>query len=121
MSDDREIYVHIHLDGMDNLVSALLADRRFLREILDRITSMETKMSQMDDDITALTATVANLTTVDASAVALLNGIGARITAAVTAAQAAGATPAQLTAMTDLNTAVTTQAATMAAAVTANT
>ena len=119
MSDD--IHVHLHLDGLDGLLAIALSDRHLLREILDKLTSMETKMSQMDDDITALQASVASENTVIASAVTLMNGISAQITGAVNAALAAGATPAQLQAMTDLKTAVDTNQAALAAAVTANT
>jgi hypothetical protein len=119
MSDD--IHVHLHLDGLDGLLAIALSDRHLLREILDKLTSMETKMSQMDDDITALQASVASENTVIASAVTLMNGISAQITAAVNAALAAGATPAQLQAVTDLKTAVDTNQAALAAAVTANT
>lgn len=119
MSDDR--HIHIHLDGLGELLAALAADRHLLREILHKLTSLETKMSQMDDDITALQASVAAENTVIDSAVTLIEGFSAQIQAAVDAALAAGATDAQLQSMTDLKTAVDTKAAALAAAVQAGT
>lgn len=119
MSDDRNIHVHFH--GLEGLVAILLADRHLLRDILDKLTSMETKMTQMDDDITALQASVTQENTVIDGAVALINGFSARLQAAIDAATAAGATPAQMQAVTDLKTAVDTKGSELAAAVTANT
>ena len=78
-------------------------------------------MSQMDDAIAALTTSVATLTTVDQSAIALIQGFGAQIQAAVDAALAAGATPVQLQAVTDLKVAIDTQDDALAAAVVAGT
>lgn len=82
---------------------------------------LEAKMSALDDAITQLQTDVANLTTVDQSAVALINGFAAQLAAAVAAAQAAGATATQLQSLTDLHTAITAQDDALAAAVTANT
>lgn len=78
-------------------------------------------MSKLDDSITALQAQVANDTAVESSAITLINGIAARVQAAVDAALAAGATPAQLQSLTDLGTALSTSSAALAAAVAANT
>lgn len=77
-------------------------------------------MSALDDSITALQASVATLTSVDQSAITLIQGISAEIAAAVAAAQAAGATPAQLQSLTDLKTAIDAQDTALAAAVAAN-
>jgi hypothetical protein len=79
------------------------------------------KMSQMDDEVTALTTSVAALTSADDSLIALVNGIGGLISAAVADALAKGATPAQLKSVTDLDAAVKAQTAKAVAAVTANT
>lgn len=78
-------------------------------------------MSKLDDSITALQDQVAKDTAVESSAITLINGIAARVQAAVDAALAAGATPAQLQSLTDLGTALSTSSAALAAAVAANT
>lgn len=78
-------------------------------------------MSKLDDAITALQSQVANDTAVESSAITLINGIAARIQAAVDAALAQGATPAELQSITDLGTALTTSSTALAAAVAANT
>ena len=75
----------------------------------------------LDTELTALQAQVTASTTVEASAVTLINGIAAQIAAAVAAAQAAGATPAELQAVTDVQTSLQNSSAALAAAVTANT
>jgi alkylhydroperoxidase/carboxymuconolactone decarboxylase family protein YurZ len=80
-----------------------------------------TKMAALDDKITALASAVANLTTVDASAVALINGIAAQIQTAVQAALAAGATPAELAAVQLAIDNITGSAGQLSAAVAANT
>lgn len=77
-------------------------------------------MAQMDDEIAQLTADVtAERGAVD-SATQLINGISAKVDAAVAAALAAGATPAQLQALTDLSASVKTQTSDLSAAVAAN-
>lgn len=78
-------------------------------------------MAALDDEITQLTAQVANDTTVEASAVTLINGFAAQLAAAVAAAAAAGATPAQLAALQALGTTITANNTSLAAAVAANT
>lgn len=75
----------------------------------------------LQDSIDALKATVAQETTVEASAVALLNGLSAQLAAALAAAANAGATADQLQALTDLNTQIGGDTAALSAAVTANT
>ena len=71
--------------------------------------------------IDQLVADVAALDTVVDSAVAALNGIAARIDAAVAAALANGATAAQLAPLTALSADIQTRTASLAAAVAANT
>ena len=78
-------------------------------------------MAAIDDKIAALQTEVANQTTVDNSAVALLQGLSTQLAAALAAAANAGATPAQLQALTDLQTTLAANDTTLSAAVTANT
>lgn len=75
----------------------------------------------LPDLIASLTAEVSNDTTVMTSAITLINGISAQITAAVNAALAAGATPAQLQAITDAVAQLKANDAGLAGAVAANT
>ena len=89
-------------------------------EILDQITKIGSQMSQMDDELVQLTADVAATRGAVDSAVALINGIAAKIAAAVADALAKGATPAQLQSITDLDAAVKAEGADLAAAVAAN-
>lgn len=76
--------------------------------------------NSLDTAIAALEADVTAETTANGSAIVLLNGISAQISAAVAAATAAGATPAELASMTDLQTKITANTASLAAAVAAN-
>lgn len=78
-------------------------------------------MSALDDKIAALQAEVARNTTVEKSALVLIQGFGAQLTAAVNAALAAGATPAELQSLTDLATTITANDDELSAAVAANT
>ncbi len=78
-------------------------------------------MNQLDTEIAALTAQVATDTTVEGSAVKLIQGFAAQLAAAVAAAGANGATPTQLASLTDLGKTVETNSAALAAAVAANT
>ena len=100
-----------------------------IRSQLDRIERLLNQlilqgaknMSQLDTAIAALTAQVAAETTVEQSAVTLINGIPALIASAVATATAAGATPVQLAAITALGTSIQTSSTSLASAVTANT
>lgn len=76
-------------------------------------------MAALDDQITALTNEVTKQTTVDASAVALLQGISAQLAAALAAG--ANGSPAQIAALQALQTTLANNDATLAAAVVANT
>lgn len=78
-------------------------------------------MNALDTEIASLTATVTNEETVEASAVALINGFSAQLAAAIANAGSAGATPDQLAQLTALQTSVATSSATLAGAVVANT
>ncbi len=114
-----EFHLHVH-----NHYDPLPADAR-----LDRLEQLlttnqqyeEAKMSQLDDKIQALTDAVAAETTVNASAVTLLNGIPGLIADAIAKASGAGATPAQLQAIQDLADKVAANKGDLAAAVTAGT
>jgi hypothetical protein len=113
------IHHHHYYGSLDADVVRRLAR---IETLLGAVLAQDKKMADtFDAELQTLTANVANLTTVDGSAVALINGFAAQLAAAVAAAQAAGATPAQLQSFSDLNTAVSTQSASLAAAVTANT
>src|SRR4051812_34125384 len=88
----------------------------FGREVLYTLLQGRT-MSQLDDKIAELTATVAAHETVDDSATALVNGFAQRLADAIAAATSAGASDAQLKAISDLNDALKAHADTLAAAV----
>lgn len=79
------------------------------------------KVKDAQSVIDALTAQVQQTTTVEASAVTLINGIAGEIQTAVTAALAGGATAAQLAPITDLTASLQTSAAALSQAITANT
>jgi hypothetical protein len=72
-------------------------------------------------EIAALQADVAADSTVEASAVTLIDGFAAQLAAAVAAASAAGATPDQLSALNALHTSIEASSAGLSAAVAANT
>jgi hypothetical protein len=78
-------------------------------------------MSTGNPAIDALAAQAATNESVEDSAVVVLNGIAAQITAAVNAALAGGATAAQLAAVSQVATDLNTHATALAAAVAANT
>ncbi len=78
-------------------------------------------MTALDTEIAALTAQVATDTTVEGSALTLINGFNAKLAAAVAAAAANGATPAQLAELTALGSSVAASNTALAAAVAANT
>ncbi len=110
---------------LDSILSLLFPALFRIETKIDRLLASQSQlgneMAQIDDDITALTGSVAAEQTVTASAVALLNGITTWIDAAVATALAAGATTAQLQAIADASAALKTQGAALSAAVSANT
>lgn len=73
------------------------------------------------DDLLALQAQVTRATTVEAGATTLIDGIQARIDAAVAAALANGATAAQIKPVTDLSAALGAQSDALTTAIIANT
>jgi hypothetical protein len=108
------IDIHIHMEpGSSEILSRL-------DELKGLIILEKAQMAQIDDELTQLTADVAAEQGAVDSAVVLINGISAKIDAAVAAATAAGATPAELQALTDLSTSVNAQTASLSTAVAAN-
>ncbi len=95
--------------------------KSLLEEAHHSLQRIEKLMSKLDDSIAILSKQVENQTTVEKSAIVLLNQIGTLIKNAVDAALAAGATPAQLTALADLATTISANETSLAAAVVANT
>jgi len=89
--------------------------------ILEAVKRMSTAANALDVQIANLTADVAAETTVEQSAITLINGIPALIAKAAAAATAAGATPAELASLTALGASIASSSANLAAAVTANT
>lgn len=131
--DDQHIHIHFDVRALNafvaKLVSLVSSDGSILKLFVDSITvpitnrlqQLEDKMADIAAEITQLKSSVANLQTVDASAVTLLQGINAKYQAALDAAKAAGATDAQLQDIQDLIDQINTQNSQLAAAVSANT
>lgn len=86
-------------------------DRRVLNQILAIVQAMQKGDLKMSAELDALTAQVAQNTTIEESAVTLITGLAAQITAA-------GTDPAKLAALT---TSLNTSAKDLAAAIAANT
>lgn len=78
-------------------------------------------MANASEQIATLTAQVNKAKTVELSAQTLIEGIKARIEAAVSEALAAGATAEQLQPLSDLGTALDTESDALQTAITANT
>jgi uncharacterized alpha-E superfamily protein len=98
-SDPRHITIHIHNDSLVPLVESLL--------------SIHQKLNKMANELDDLKAAVAKDTEVDQSAITLLNGLKAKLDAAI-----ASGDPAQLTA---LSAQLGTNTDALAAAIAANT
>ena len=92
-----------------------------LQFLSGKFNSLEKLMAALDDAISALQAEVAKQTTVDASAVTLIQGLATQLAAALAAAANAGATTAQLSALTALQTALANNDTSLGASVSANT
>jgi ABC-type transporter Mla MlaB component len=113
-------YTELLLERLaDRVVEKL---RPELHQLASRILKgLKTMSVELDAALATLTDDVTKLTTVDASAVAMIQGLADQLKAALDAAANAGATPAQLQALSDLHTAISAQDDALAAAVTANT
>lgn len=99
-----------------------ISDSPGLEKLLtDFIRKWEIRMAALDDQIASLQAEVARNTTVEKSALALIQGFAQKLADAIAAATAAGATSAQLDALTALKTTITSNDDELAAAVQANT
>ena len=96
-------------------------DRLILNDIHRRLVQMSATANSLSAEITALQTAVATETTVNQSAITLINGFAGQLAAAVAAATAAGATADQLSTLSSLQAQITTSADALAAAVTANT
>lgn len=125
MSDDVEsigINLRLHLEPITiNVVHTVTADdvlKSMFQSLIEGFAKMSTTVQEAID---ALTADVTQETTVNQSAITLIQGFPALIAAAIAAAQAAGATPAQLAAFDTLNATIASNATALAAAVTAGT
>lgn len=95
---------------IDHLRNEIREQREGLQFMSDTIAS----------EIAALTASVAAETSVEASAVTLIDGFAAQLAAAIAAAAAAGATPAQLQSLNTLTTTMGTSSTDLARAVAQN-
>jgi ABC-type transporter Mla subunit MlaD len=99
MSEHRDIHVHLHLDGMGELLAAFLTDRRMLREILKKLEHMESKMATIDDLNTAVDGIQGVLTANDARVAALATAVS---DAAATSAANDAAMQAEIKRLNDL-------------------
>lgn len=113
------------LNSFAHAFAALLAGQKRMEATLDQLIQFaqkeEKQMAALDDRLATLTAEVAAETTVDQSAITLINGVPGLVSAAVAEALAAGATPAQLASFDALNVALASQTTALAASVTAGT
>lgn len=118
----EEVHLHVHLDCVNiNIVHTITPDALF-KAMFHSLKEDFAKMSTtVQEAIDALTADVAQETSVNQSAITLIQGIPALISAAVAAAQAAGATPDQLAAFDSLNSTIAANSAALSSAVTSGT
>jgi len=117
-SIDEFANIHLHVDPITvNVVHRADPELiELIKSLKGDIAIMSATVQQALDE---LTADVTQETTVDQSAVTLIQGMPALISAAVASALAAGATPAQLAAFDALNVSLQANATALAAAVTA--
>lgn len=112
-------------EALAALVSALIRLADTDTDNHDRLVRIEGEIQNMQqavqDKITALQTSVTNLTTVEASAEALLTNIKGQLDTAIQDAKDQGATEGQLQSLTDLGTAIDTGAQTLTDSITANT
>lgn len=113
--ESQERHTHFHFHTPSDVLERV---ERLLGEVMKELNVMDTAIQAGLD---ALKADVANLTTVDTSAITLIEGFAAQLATATSAATSAGASPEQVQALIDLHTAISADAASLAAAVTANT
>jgi hypothetical protein len=117
-----EIHIHLNLDSVNiNVVHTMTADAALTALIQSIKEDIRIMSTDVNSALLALQADVTQETTVDQSAITLIQGIPALIAAAVAKAQAAGATPAQLASFDQLGAQITANATGLATAVTAGT
>jgi len=113
------------LSGLVARGNELSAETAALQVAIDknqtRRLPREQIMATATEQISTLTAQVTTATTVEKSAQTLIEGIKARVDAAVAAAIANGATAEQLQPVSDLSAAMDAESTALQAAVTANT
>ncbi len=112
---DLHVYHHFDPATLDPRLDQVLSVLRTLQ------LEIRTMSATMQTAIDALTAQVAAETTVNDSAIALINGFAARLQAAIDAATAAGASPVQTAALDALAASVQTNTNQLSDAVSANT
>ena len=95
------------------------SDRELLLEILLKLENLAEGVVIMDQDVTALVAAVTQETTVNQSAITLINGIAAQIAAAIAAAGSLSA--GDRAALQSTVASITSNASSLSAAVVANT
>ena len=103
------------LSGICRFASRLIPATKYDVEKLGTI------MAALDDQIAALQAEVSSNTSIEQSAVALLNGLEKQLADALAAASAAGATAAQLAQLQAVHDVLAANDTGLAAAITANT
>jgi hydroxymethylglutaryl-CoA reductase len=116
--DTTQEVVHAIANLWAHLDQQFSTQNQAIASLTARINIMSTTLQS---GIDTLTAEVTRQTTVNASALALINGFSARLQAAIDAATAAGASPAQTAQLTALATTLTSNDDALAAGVTANT
>lgn len=104
------------------MLLAILAIALFGLVQTERLLRKVKKMSEeLQAELDALASDVESLTSVDQSAISLLNGLSAQLSAALAAAANSGASEAQLAQLTSLDTALKNRTTELANAVTSNT
>jgi hypothetical protein len=117
------------IDNNQQILSAIAALSLKVATLQQQVTTgfnnvlarIKTMSDSVATELANLTQDVTNETTVEASAITLIEGFAAQLAAAQAAASAAGATPAQLASFATLGTNINTSSAALAAAVAANT
>ena len=120
-SGGQHVYLHF-VDPLTINVNQTVSADDVLKTLIQSIkTEIQTMATDVTTAIAELQADVTDETTVNQSAITLIQGFPALLAAAIAAAQAAGATPAQLQSFNDLSTGLKANTASLAAAVSAGT
>jgi hypothetical protein len=113
----NDLHFHIGKCPCDEVLTLLTEIKALLGRLVATSTQEELKMAQIDDDLDALTASVAAQTTVIGSAKTAFTGLQQQLADAIAAAKNSGATPAQLAKLEGLNSALAAETADLAAAI----